>query len=87
MFIKHQNSPILILMEMLISVFLHIHFKEKLNHIHFSLLDKFITGMKLMENYHQLTHSKSLMQMIDLFKTVIQSKPILENNVKQKEFL
>lgn len=75
-----------ILMEMLISVFHHIHFQEKLNNIHFSLQEKFITGMKHMENYLQLTHLKFLMLMIDLYNIVILLINLLEINYKLKEF-
>jgi hypothetical protein len=86
LYIKHQDSTIHILAEMLIFAFLHIHFKEKLNHIHSSLVEKFSTGMKPMENYHQSIHLKFLMQMIDLFNTVILLKNSLKNNVKLEGF-
>jgi hypothetical protein len=86
LFTKHQNSTTHTIVEMLISVSLHIHSKEKLNHIHSSLLDKFTTGIKLMENYHLSTHLKFLTQMIDLFNTVTQLINSLENNVQLEEF-
>lgn len=84
--IKLRNFIILIQVETHTFAFHHIHFKEKLNLIHSLLQDKYIIGIKQMENYLLLTHLKFSMPMINLFKIVNLSINLLKNNANKEEF-